>query len=583
MSMHRVIDFQDDLGAAFTVADVAPPETLKTASFREDYELTDGDYALILVDEDGREHRKFACHDPGNTWMSLWYFENVDSGLPDYAKQAAAENLAMYAGVHEIDLEEMFPQTAAMCEESGVNPYRKRTWSGDGGTHQKVGSAPPGYKEPVPVDSLSAGAHYAIYERVGAMYDRNPTAAARRHHDALIPRVLENLARAKSDPKFRDQMHSEYKAYHAARGAPVSKEGSAVKEAVTAIEYGLIAALVAVGLIKVGEVLTDAVKQRIAASPKAREQFSPQKLPPRLQQGALKHNTSGQQTRMAVASALYKAVQAGDITEQDFVRELKLAPTVIGNKIEKQANMGEMASSPFRIDERRVLVKEAHCAPVEKFASAEEQEVSPFDKVAEASRRWVDLEPWDRRVLGLTFAQELPDFVEVPAKIAAYMGTEVNPSIETHMKWRMSKVARSDDAKEDYERVGLMAKVGSLDLEDAVEALHLLDEQNGMVIPRDYGPGMPDPYLCVYGGPTKEAMWAWTRGDVYINEHQLSHYVASSLAKVQFGELLTDEMLVKLRKDPVRTFEGLPTAQKQLIARMASNPPSPGRGGAYSA
>jgi len=417
MSQHRVIDFHDDLGASFCATDLRPPEFLKTASFRETYELHDGDFALIIVDEAGKEHRKFACNDAGNTWLSLWYFENVESGLPEHAKVAAAENLATYAGIHEIDMEEMFPRTAALCSELGISPFRHRTWHGDGGHSEKVGGAP-----------TTTSQFWDLVERTG---------------------VSDSSWLAPADPKTKP-------------GAPPST-----------------------------------------------------------------------------------LVQPG-----------RAAPPKLG-------------SSPYRLDERRVLVKSASCAPIPAVKEASAPSI--LEKVAEADRRWEDLNPWERRVVALTLAAEEPGFGEFPAKVASYMGEEIHPNILDNMRWRATRVARSDEDAENYLRVGAMAKVGSLDLEDAVEALFLLDEKNGVVVQNGYGPSLPDPYLAVYAGLKKEAMWAWTRGDAYINEHQLRSYVGTAAAKIQMGELFTDDLIDKFRKDPVKTFESLPSEQKKLIARMASS------------
>jgi len=401
-----VIDFHDDLGASFCATDLRPPEFLKTASFRETYELHDGDFALIIVDEDGKEHRKFACNDAGNTWLSLWYFENVESGLPEYAKVAAAENLATYAGIHEIDMEDMFPRTAALCSELGISPFRHRTWHGDGGRSEKVGAAPTPSSQ---------------------FWDR--------------------VSRTGVDPSWLD-------------------------------------------------------------TPTARTTPKAPQIP-------------------------------------------------------------KVASHKFRLDERRVLVKSASCAPIPTVKEASAPSI--LEKVAEADRRWEDLNPWERRVVALTLAAEEPGFGEFPAKVASYMGEEIHPNILDNMRWRATRVARSDEDAENYLRVGAMAKVGSLDLEDAVEAVFLLDEKNGVVVQNGYGPSLPDPYLAVYAGLKKEAMWAWTRGDAYINEHQLRSYVGTAAAKIQMGELFTDDLIDKFRKDPVKTFESLPSEQKKVIARMATS------------
>lgn len=91
-----VIDHHDDLCESF-IADVdlnSAREIMKLSSWRESADLLDRDFALIMVDEVGKEHRKFACFDPGNALMSEWYLLNAEHGLPGEATKVAAANIA---------------------------------------------------------------------------------------------------------------------------------------------------------------------------------------------------------------------------------------------------------------------------------------------------------------------------------------------------------------------------------------------------------------------------------------------------------------------------------------------------------
>lgn len=91
-----VIDFYDDKGE--TLKTVFPtveslPEVIKTASVRPQEVLGNEDFALIALDE-GHVMRKYACHDPGTTAMSVVYFMEHGDKLPDGAQKVAAANLA---------------------------------------------------------------------------------------------------------------------------------------------------------------------------------------------------------------------------------------------------------------------------------------------------------------------------------------------------------------------------------------------------------------------------------------------------------------------------------------------------------
>lgn len=88
-----VIDFYDDNGEL--LKEVFPdfnllPEQVKTANFNPPN--NDHDYALIL-NKDGYLFKKFACHDAGNTAISLLYFLENYEKLPDEAVKIAALNL----------------------------------------------------------------------------------------------------------------------------------------------------------------------------------------------------------------------------------------------------------------------------------------------------------------------------------------------------------------------------------------------------------------------------------------------------------------------------------------------------------
>jgi len=98
----RIIDMADDLGASFKafideVGADSLSDTVKTASWLEPGKAKDRDYALILVDDDGSSHRKYACHDPGATLVSMFYLERAQSVLNPAATKVAAANLARLA------------------------------------------------------------------------------------------------------------------------------------------------------------------------------------------------------------------------------------------------------------------------------------------------------------------------------------------------------------------------------------------------------------------------------------------------------------------------------------------------------
>lgn len=106
--MHKlsglVLDLYDDTRAdvlknLYPSLDVVP-EVVKTAHLLSPEELSrlpDDAFALILVDGDV-SLRKYACIDPGNTLLSLLYFEKMAHKLPMHARERALENFEIATG-----------------------------------------------------------------------------------------------------------------------------------------------------------------------------------------------------------------------------------------------------------------------------------------------------------------------------------------------------------------------------------------------------------------------------------------------------------------------------------------------------
>jgi hypothetical protein len=98
------LDYYDDRGEFLkthfpTAEDV--PDFIKTANIREKDELPNEAFALVASDE-GRVMRKFACHDPGTTAMSVMYFMEHKDRLPKGAVKMAAANLTLACLDHNI-------------------------------------------------------------------------------------------------------------------------------------------------------------------------------------------------------------------------------------------------------------------------------------------------------------------------------------------------------------------------------------------------------------------------------------------------------------------------------------------------
>lgn len=104
--LYMIFDHHDDLGTFLRqkAPSLAETSLVKEASWVEKPDLLDRQFALILIDESGNEHRKLAMHDAGNTLSSIYYFLQTEHSLPDGAIKLAAANLlnsAMHQGLYE--------------------------------------------------------------------------------------------------------------------------------------------------------------------------------------------------------------------------------------------------------------------------------------------------------------------------------------------------------------------------------------------------------------------------------------------------------------------------------------------------
>ncbi len=95
----RVLDIADDLGAFLkaSLPQQGVSTLVKTAEWREPATLRPRDFAVILVDTDGKEHGKYACFDPGNTIVSMLYLEQAVPHLNPAAIKTAASTLSSMA------------------------------------------------------------------------------------------------------------------------------------------------------------------------------------------------------------------------------------------------------------------------------------------------------------------------------------------------------------------------------------------------------------------------------------------------------------------------------------------------------
>lgn len=124
-----ILDFYDDVAGSLVKqanASLGSPGELATTlgDFHfltpEEHEvLRDEAYALVMQDE-GKVFRKFACVDEGNTALSVLYFMQNWDKLPPEAVKVAAANLEEWCGEYEIPV----PHFLKLAKVSGMSRTR---------------------------------------------------------------------------------------------------------------------------------------------------------------------------------------------------------------------------------------------------------------------------------------------------------------------------------------------------------------------------------------------------------------------------------------------------------------------------
>ena len=166
------LDWYDDQGATlktkFPTAQ-SLPDIIKEADIRPMEKLANEDFALVAIDE-GNVLRKFACHDPGTTAMSVIYFMEHGDKLPEGAQKMAAANLV--DACHQFGLKapaimekmalNVAPVIRSMAPAAGVGAV---TGGAVGAIQAKPGSRMKGALRGA---ALGAGAGAALHGAVGA-------------------------------------------------------------------------------------------------------------------------------------------------------------------------------------------------------------------------------------------------------------------------------------------------------------------------------------------------------------------------------------------------------------------------------
>ena len=190
-----------------------------------------------------------------------------------------------------------------------------------------------------------------------------------------------------------------------------------------------------------------------------------------------------------------------------------------------------------------------------------------YDLIKEAQFMWPELDPVDKRAFAMIIKQAAAEEgASVPNSIYQYTGNELNPNFEMIMKRRQDYTS-NPELQSDYDRLSKVAHV--MPLEDATEALYLLDEQAGLL--NRYGNNIPDPVLSVYGTTKQASSWSWSHGGDHCTEEGLHKLCHDPIKREQFERLFSKDICDSFLVDPVKEFEKRPIEQQIIISRIASS------------
>lgn len=513
-----VFDFYDDpsgelVKTAFpTASDL--PEFVKTAHILSPEErdvLRDEAFALIMSNE-GKVLRKFACVDAGNTLLSCLYFEENAQRLPEEAVKVAALNLASF------------------CNDFGFEPtdFVKMAAAGHSRTRDSM-------RQPIVGDEADWAARTNLVSiRGGADSGR------------VIPTA--------------NQMKTA--ASNAVKGAI---RGAALGTAAAGAAYlgkKLMGTEKKAGLLNVYVVRQNEVPQEINLD-------SHHKLNP----GSKPKGKKKAAEALGGGAVLTDDKKDNGVKSKNPDLQKKTAPPADKNTFAVGQGQGDLEVNYKSLPKIATIVDVSGKTPVHRFekrASARHalnDSRYPLDSYADvkaAVAYFNDNQHMmagsDRHEFAVKTASRADELgIETGELLSRYGSTEYSPDLEAHIA---SRKAAAENYKEAYNV--LLEKRAEVEPEAFVELLKKVDEAAGLNW--YYDGAVTDPYLATFGGKEKSAnaSWQWD-GDERLTAEKLAGLSNSEEFKNSFGSDITSEFA----KDPIAIFDSMPAPTKAIMARLA--------------
>lgn len=553
-----ILDYYDDsnsqlLKKSFPTLD-SLPDIVKEAHILTSEErevLRDEAFALVMVN-DGKVLRKFACVDPGNTFLSALYFSQHADSLPEEAQKIAAANILAFCedfGLEVRDIEKIAAGNPPDAKNGGA--MRKRdsfkqpiagddaNWSERTNLISVRGGADAGRVIPTANQMKTAGIKdtiKGIYNSDKALHRTQGFAAGTL--TAVGAKHLGDHLRKKKDEKKGEQvdfLDSHHKL----------NPGSKPQEKVAFTSAGLSLAGGAVGGA-IGGVVGGVRGAKKDAEGKRH-----------IGKGALKGALKG--GAIGAAPGLAVAASKGGAGLRDYAEGWKSLAK--HSSVQKVANVIDVSvlSPP-------ILVKKASASrtalghyPLDSYKDVQAA-VSFFDE------NYKSFSPAQRHEYAVKTAARAEELgITVPPVLERYGSTEFASDVDAHLATRR---ALAPDFKETWD--AFQEKIASVDPLEFAELLSDADEEaelNWL-----YDGQVMDPFFATFGGnKVKEANAAWSwmspTGD-HVTMDQLKKLARNGRPTVE--KQFDASIAAAFSKNPMVIFDSLPDTHKTLLARLAN-------------
>jgi hypothetical protein len=572
-----VFDFYDDpsgelVKTAFPTPDDLP-DFVKTAHILNPEErevLRDEAYALVMSNE-GKILRKFACVDAGNTLLSCLYFEENAQRLPEEAIKVAAANLASF------------------CQDFGFEPTNFVKMANLGSNWKPPGTTGLGSftKSMAPVgQSLSklmpkmpkVGSVEKSANLAGMTFDPNNAniKSMQAQHGANWKSVLgkqrgidPNNIQAKTaaakggQSRTRDSMHQPLvgdEADWAARTNLVSIRGGADSGRVIPTANQMKTA----GLLNVYVVRQGETPQQINLD--SHHKLNPEAKPP------AKHKKKTAEVHGGGATLTDDKKDNGPKSKNPDM--LKKSVIKDKNTFAVGQGQGDLEVNYKTLPKIATIVDVSNKVPVRVFEKRSSTRFAlgnsyPLDSYADVSAAvqyfddyWTTMNSADRHTYAVKTASRADELgIETSELLARYGSTEYAPDIDAHLASRKAAAPAYGGVYD-----AMREKRAEVSPDTFVELLKKVDEEAGLNW--YYGGEVTDPYLATFGGKEKAASseWSWEgpNGES-LNAEQLQGLVG----KEEFNSSFDKDITSEFAKDPIAIFDSMPAPTKAIMARLA--------------